>query len=326
MVQKSPTSVADLALNILSRVTRTIGQCVDEHLKEKNHNKTPDSPNDSSGYGKQSTNHEVSVTDTVSVRELNQLGTAINTYVANTEQQNRQEHRDKWRLGLEIAGFVLVFVGAVLAGINIHILSKNLKASQDAAQGAMSAAKTADGTLQQTRDAFRIEERPYVIADGRPAFLDKVESLNPSVNFAIKDIGKTPAKSALTKFRLLLYRYDSLSATRESATREILSQRFIAFTQKQFDEMSAETRKYSSLINMDIAPNQISPFQTLMLTTPLSADDPSKIATLNEFLVFVGFVSYRDSFDVSYQTDFCDIFVGTNPNIWSYCSTHNTIR
>jgi len=147
MPTKSPISVVDLALNIISRVTRTIAQFVDEHL---NHGelKEPHDTNVSANAGNYGSENQTDIPKTISVSELNQFSSVVNEYKTSNQEYGR---RDKWRFRLEVIGFFLVVLGAILAGINIWILRRGLTVTEKAADAASTSANIAADTLRESQ-------------------------------------------------------------------------------------------------------------------------------------------------------------------------------
>jgi hypothetical protein len=190
-------------------------------------------------------------------------------------------------------------------------------AALETAGAAKSAADTATNALRQSRVAFAIDQRPYAITVG-PIFVDLPITLRPSAAIALKDVGKTPAKSVSNVVDFLVFREMKLS--REEA--EENDQRFISFVQRQFDRLSVEP----AIDEQDIAPDQTSPVSGRQLSSLLSLPDVGRIGNSEIYLIFLGIVRYKDSYGTGYQTDFCSYFGGNDTKIWRYCPTHNTIK
>ncbi|MGA2713684.1 MAG: hypothetical protein ABSG41_11320 [Bryobacteraceae bacterium] len=237
---------------------------------------------------------------------------------------------EKWYFAVQFLLFIATTsaFGAAWWYASIADIQKNTLISQTAeistsARAADSAARTAASELTQTKDAFVIDQRPYVIEDGRPIFVGAIATLAPSINVAIKDVGKTPARDTVQAARLIPFR-DLVNGRLRRNT-----DLFLAFIDREAIELQlGATKDIRDRIAylQDIAPAQTSPFSTIVLTGNITDQDATRIRTGDEFLIFMNVVQYKDSFGNSYRSDMCSFFWGTDPNVWHYCPTHNTIR
>lgn len=194
----------------------------------------------------------------------------------------------------------------------------------ESADAAGSAARTAASELSQTIEAFKTDQRPYMVPDGRPNFIKPFDTLDPQVNIAWKDIGKMPAKSVVETGLMVPFRDLIVGQQKRN------SERFVEFIQRQFDALGriGDVEWKDPLgFRQDVAPNATSPFGTLKLSEPLLGDDPRRIRAGEIFLIILGFQRYEGPLGgPPYQSDYCSYFFGSDLDVWHYCPTHNTIR
>ena len=171
----------------------------------------------------------------------------------------------------------------------------------------------ADAAMNASIEAFRIEQRPYLILDGSPHFLNPTLSINPEINVAWRNVGKTPARKVQSFARFMVYRGPHYTGE------------LMRVSELEFEKLTLEA-KHTHQEGFDLAPGQQNPFGTKSLDAPLTAEDLPKIANTKEALVVIGLTRYRDHFGRMFQTDFCMYFFGPTNSPWHYCDARNTIR
>jgi hypothetical protein len=217
--------------------------------------------------------------------------------------------------------------GTISAGDTLIKMQAQTRAQQAAADAARSAAGTANSTLRNSTDQFRIEERPYITALV-PQFVDHLPAVNQpvlvTVNF--QNIGKTPA-------------FEEISYARFVVRRGVFKGKneIVSYIDSIFQDMATEAKKANRpdvlAYRQDIAPNAgsfITSELTNSLTAPgsarLSTDDLEKVHIGREAELFYGiFIRYKDSFGGSFETEYCWFYFGTDLT-WHFCPTHNVIR
>ena len=130
------------------------------------------------------------------------------------------------------------------------------------ADAATLAATTARDTLKTTVKSFQIEQRPYLVMEPPPQFLEPPTSTgNPiRVNIVFKDIGRTPAVKYHVYHDLLRFRPARIPPKDQGAIREKGTASLVAFLEKAYGHlrMQAEEEragKYAGLARTDVAPN-----------------------------------------------------------------------
>ncbi len=242
---------------------------------------------------------------------------------------------------LEIARFVvevLALFGLVVYAYLTYLMYGATKRAADAAHdssvAAKSAADTADATLKSSEKSFIIDQRPYlVVVEGFPQFVRPPVGDQPiQVNIVLKNIGKTPAIQVATGIRLSPYRPKLLAKLsleeRRKATRE-----YISFIQREFATLRVVNEKMreeiTDLKKLD-AGQDVAPTKTYFLTTDqpvsISGAEFPLLKTGEITLYIIGIASYTDSYGVTYKTEFCGFYFGTDPTVWHICDSHNTIR
>ncbi len=223
-------------------------------------------------------------------------------------------------------------VSAVLLFIYAGLTFWQGYSSQKAANAAKSAAQTADQSLKDSRQTFRLENRPYVVIapPGIPSFVkSKDGKVNlDAVNVRYTDIGKTPAGDVFVLSRFRTWRYQGSGQPPPK----------IPFIDEEFMRINEDEAKiaqnYAGIPKSDIGPNATPAF----LTNELEGEDvlspTDKLNLLKPknnisiiLLSYVGRIHYRGfSGTESYTTEFCFFFFGEDTNIWHYCPSHNIVR
>ncbi len=117
--QKLLTSSVGRAVTIVSSLILTVGPLAVALLNGRKKNKRSD--NIGTVADCERSDDQQTVPPVVSVVELDPLPAAIKRHETASDKQNA---RDKWRFWLEVGGFGLIVVTAVLAGWNLRTLSK----------------------------------------------------------------------------------------------------------------------------------------------------------------------------------------------------------
>jgi hypothetical protein len=212
-------------------------------------------------------------------------------------------------------------------------IQKQTPQVEKSAIAAKKAADTAHDTLINSQKAFEMDERPYLVVDShRPIFALNgfVANQKLSVNVDFKNIGKEPAIRQITAMHLVNYQ-----GPEKKLTQAGYQERLRSFTDNWFDKMRREAKKGSTEIGEyikghgeDIAPSD-SWFASTNDNYVLSPTEYASIANNTDpeglLLLFV-VVTYSDGFGNSYETDVCQMFWGTHPEIWHRCPAYNTIR
>jgi hypothetical protein len=229
------------------------------------------------------------------------------------DKQHNADERDFWKRQLRVAKWLnWITAGAAIVGlVGLYIVWRNLGVSR-------SAANAAERALTNQQAAFQADQRPYIVTDGMPQFVTVPNvQTKTQANVILKDIGKTPATSAVWFTDLLPYR----ASTRAE---------FLSFVETSFANLHKRRddtiRQHTGEMRRDISPT-LTAFNTeesrpLLATemTDLTKGDGSFI------LLSVGVVNYNDGFKGDYETEFCYFFVGTDPKVWHLCDSHNTIK
>ena len=208
------------------------------------------------------------------------------------------------------------------SGVDTHTLAGATKVSADAAK---KAAGIADDTLNSSKESFRIEQRPYVVAQ-IPQFVTGAFTPDRLIeaNVTFKDVGKTPALKIVVNIAFRRFDGDRGQAGREKLTNFLTS----SFNTLALRDEKGRKEIERLGIGRDLAPND-STFSTNPGTGADSLIVPSKdfpkIAAEKIALFYLGIISYQDS-SQNYRTEFCYFFIGTQPQIWHVCDSHNTIQ
>jgi hypothetical protein len=217
-----------------------------------------------------------------------------------------------------------IFTLLILVATSIYAYFAFLQwdATKQAAEAAQVAANIASATLRHSEQSFRIDQRPYLVADS-PQF--SVPGLVPNTPLKVSNwfsnIGRTPANKVFTYLKLVPYR--------------IVKSRH--YFRTFMDSVFAEIRKRNSAGRNELKTSEteedIAPagrfFSTNQNPVTISAQDITEIQAgeNNNFVLFyVGIISYTDAYGGNYATEFCYFFIGTDPKTWHICDSHNTIK
>jgi hypothetical protein len=267
-------------------------------------NKPPNDRTRSESVGK-NPGYQQQVPSTVSVVELNQLNLAINKLLSSQEQLDA---RDKRRFRLEVLGLGLVVLTAILAGINIFLLRRGMKTSQQAADAA-------SGSLNITREQVHVGQRAYLIVEKFQVDLLKVgEPIR--IHFDMRNTGQTPALDI------------SLSAFSDVLT-DLPNPVPYNFSDPHRSDLGAGQ---SSAINI----GRVNPLRTdelaAILTEEFSFVQPNMVMVMRKpNLVAYGKLIYSDVFGGHDETEFCAAllpksFRGQGERDFGHCLTNNHIR
>lgn len=197
------------------------------------------------------------------------------------------------------------------------------------ADAATTSASTAYEALQDAKNSFQIQNRPYVIVTGNSGTAGFVKGQNTidmnKVNVTYGNIGKTPAYDAFIFGQFVIERFSK----DDPPSRTLITAIEDAFKAIAKDDANI-VKYYGEIEKFDLPPEANAPFTTFDLKNgPLSDTDMTALKqTPNTILLLsIGRIHYK-AFDrtKSYSTDFCFYYFGTNPLIWHYCPTHNLVR
>jgi hypothetical protein len=222
------------------------------------------------------------------------------------------------------AGIAAVQLSDFEDGISISLMAARLArtqaiAAQVAAQAAESAAVTAKKTLLSQQKSFEIDQRPYVVSE-QPSFTALPILPNTAIyaNIHFKNIGRTPAKEFLGSIDLVSFEYGP-----KGKIGQIKLDRFFEAAFAKFRQRVARSKKEidDSGSERDIAPGDDS-WSTNRRPMQLSDSDmiPPKIG-----IYYFGLISYSDSFNNRYETEFC-YFTFPKDTTWRICDIFNTIK
>jgi hypothetical protein len=216
-------------------------------------------------------------------------------------------------------------IGVILLGVYTIYTAYMYYANRDAANAAESAANTASINLAQSQATFKNEQRPYLIADGIPAFVEPLAPEKPiNVNVSYKNIGKIPAIKVIANFRLVKFYPGGKGAAGRSKFVRFIDAAFASLN-KEDAEGREERREYASA-EQDMAPNQ--PFWgTTQDKVTLTGDEiKESLSTGAVSLYCVGLITYTDSALGTYRTQACYFFFGSDPRVWHMCDVYNIIK
>jgi hypothetical protein len=197
--------------------------------------------------------------------------------------------------------------------INAHTLAEQAKvqagAASVAADAAKRAAEIAGATLRSSQESFEIDQRPYVVAEV-PAFFPAgmpSPEVDIKANVTFKNIGRTPAREIVSRTHLFRYRP---ATERQDA----------AFFVSKFDEMKRQILTRKKLLREFSTEQDLAPNGTFYSTNPdqvvVHASEFPDLVKSNFQVFYIGTVSYADSSDRIYETDFCYFYFGQNPVQW----------
>jgi hypothetical protein len=249
---------------------------------------------------------------------------------------------EKWVIGTNIVLAVIGIVALCIYYGQLQVMRgqlgeiiKQYPEIQKSANAAKSAAETADTTLKSTEKSFVVDQRPYiVVAEGYPQFLHPpVVGQQAQVNVLLKNIGKTPAVQVVNSVRFIPYRSELLMKL-SPEERKKARQEYISFIQGEFATLrtgNEKTQKEIANLKKLDAGQDVAPNKTYFLTTDqpavfISETESALLKTGEISLYIVGVTSYIDSYGITYKTEFCSFYFGTDPTVWHICDSHNTIR
>jgi hypothetical protein len=226
---------------------------------------------------------------------------------------------ERWLIRINGAS---VIISIVIAAVYFGQLRQMKKATEKAGISA-DAARSAANTAAQ---AFKVDQRPYLIAVGPPVFLrSPVPEKNIQANITFKNIGKTPATRTINNCNLLTYRVPSTSPQEQNrAFKSFLNSAFAAL-----EQTDASTRKeLYGPAEVDVAPGTTSFFTSRgrVILSPVDFSLMGKEPNPQFALYFVCVASYTDAFGGNYETDFCEFYFGIDPKTWHICDAYNIIK
>jgi hypothetical protein len=261
-------------------------------------------------------NHRVTVSD---------LQTQIPIRVQTEAKRSKIENF--WRClkgATELVGIAAVIAYTVISWENLgeQIDATNLNSRQ---------AELSRKVANQTAKQFRIDQRPYIVADGAPSFVrfPIVASTQIEANLTIKNIGRTPAVNIVWNTELL--KFYGMPKTQPVAG-AMKVRKFMTEVFNALHTLDAFARNHMSPSDLrDFGGHDLAPQQAMFNTTndPVSLSDKETGGLQTSdypILYFVGMATYTDAFNATYETDFCWASFGNNPNIWHFCDNHNTIK
>jgi hypothetical protein len=212
----------------------------------------------------------------------------------------------------------------------LNEISNQTPQLENSANAAASTARTAANTLEDQKNRFQIEQRPYVVldADRRMEFITQpIAEKKIEVNVWIKNVGRTPAFNVV--WNVMLRKYQPGPKT-PAGTKKLKS-----FVTDVFDKLriqNAIAEKSLAALDKalgaetDIAPNA-GQFTTTHDEVILSTEEANIILVRDDVTLFcVGSINYADSLGKTYRTEFCSFYFGPDPKTWHICDHHNTIQ
>jgi hypothetical protein len=187
-------------------------------------------------------------------------------------------------------------------------------------------AATAEHTLEDSHASFVVEERPYIVVDGSPQFLEPPTVNRPiAANVTIKNIGKTPAFRFIGVAEIVKFRPTS----EKPVNKELELIKFLKSSFREAEQAGANARRVATKFGgkRDLAPGAPT-FTTAIATAQdqLTATDKILLERGDVRLYNLGLLTYYDSFGNRYETEYCHYFSGTNPQLWHICESNNEIR
>ncbi|MFN0171282.1 MAG: hypothetical protein ACKV22_33115 [Bryobacteraceae bacterium] len=257
--------------------------------------------------------------------ELNLPPEIVKRYYA---EQNKSYRLQWWTFFVTGLTFIALVIYTCFTYQTWQAMLASNAISRKSADAALSAAKTADDTLKDSKRAFVLEHRPYLISS-IPRFVrnPSADEKQIAANITIENIGKTPAIGRRVFLDLSRYRGIPLAndPVKDSKAREV----FVRFIEGTFNALrksaDAPTGKYGHLAREDIAPGA-KPFSTGVNKTPITREELPDIQTGALSLYLTGIIRYADGFEGTYETEFCYYYFGSDPTTWHICDSHNTIK
>jgi hypothetical protein len=246
----------------------------------------------------------------------------IETRRSATDANEDRLHQHRTLLVAWLTFFAIV-VYSILVYYQWREMQKATVATQEAAAAATSAANTADQNLKNSKESFRIEQRPYLVADVPQFVVGPLAPGKPSANVTLKNIGRTPAVRIQSQLALLQFR--PLKKSPEG------TEKVVTFMQENFQKLEhkidvGNAEKYSELAREDLAPNATT-FSTAELGESISTPEIADIQNGGVMSLFcIGVVRYTDAYDGNYETQFCYFYFGSDPKTWHVCDNHNIIK
>jgi hypothetical protein len=197
------------------------------------------------------------------------------------------------------------------------------QAARDGAAAAKSAGETALATLNSSKESFQIEQRPYVVTENLQFVVGPLAPGLTSINITFRNIGRTPA--IRVKREIALLRFHPAPKITPSGVAKL-----VKFLDGSFQNLEgtldlAAGEKYAEAAREDLAPNATT-FSTGELKEPLTAPEIPLIQKGDLTLFYIGVIRYTDAYNGRYETQFCRMYWGPNPNIVHICDSHNLIK
>jgi hypothetical protein len=242
-------------------------------------------------------------------------------YATNSSQE---ETRERARYKVEVATLIAVIVYAFLT----LLIWWSTKKASDAATNA---ANTSTAALNQTKDAFQIEQRPYMVVYSEPKFVYPpgfVPKENLMANAYLGNIGHSPALKVWHDERLL--KYEGLPFEQKEEGLKKLRDFFDSAFNGLKEEEERERRELAKHPNeaIDMAPQDhffVSTHNEVSLS-PTEFDKVRRNPAATMALYLVGVVTYGDKFGNYYETDYCKFYTGSDPSLWHICDPYNRIK
>lgn len=294
---------------------------------------------------------------TIPARKITQNDKSSTSSDADTSTELRKEFRtfEKWSLiingALAVVGALVLLVYKGQLGVMQNQLeqmkkgtdqtdsliresTKQSKSAEISANAAKSASETATAALNESRNTFAVEQRPYLVTE-IPVFVNSELLPNQEImaNVTVRNIGKTPAIRIITSAKLLPYKNTGRAD-------------YVEFIEKAFDGLKGdesdtlqEIRKLALTFKRNLsAERDLAPDAHYFVTSrPGVVMLPQEVASMlrdadrtetdgSTALYFVGIINYTDSFHRDYQTEFCQFYFASNIKTWHICDSHNLIR
>ena len=216
---------------------------------------------------------------------------------------------------------------AVAAHDTVEQIIKQYPEIKKSADAAASAATTAQQALADQKNAFVIEQRPYLVVDGSPQFVSTPTPMSQiEADITFKNIGKTPAFRIVENVALVKFYPASQTAAGHEKLKRFLIESFTNLENKNTALIKEISTAPAILdVRQDLAPTATM-FTTSHDPVILSEADFKALRTSGVALFYIGIAAYRDSFGNDYETQVCRMYFGNDFRIWHICDTHNTIK
>jgi hypothetical protein len=224
---------------------------------------------------------------------------------------------EKWKPLVEI-------VGVVLLGVYTIFTIYMSYANRDAANAAELAANTASIALANSQSGFKLEQRPYLVTEP----LNFAETIAPDkqirVNITYTNIGRTPADKVVANFHLAKFHAGMKSPEGIRRFANFIDSKF-ANLQREDAQTRREFAPYPNA-EQDVAPSQFF-FGTTKDEVALSQKEFQGPFVTGEITLYcTGLMTYTDSSNGVYKTEFCYFSFGADPKIWHTCDVYNIIK